>query len=96
MPRTGWSGRRATRARQFVIARDSGLCWLCNHPGATSLDHVLPASTHPDLEWEPTNWRAAHLTRAGTPTGCTTPGCSCIGNKARKATPITAPASRNW
>jgi hypothetical protein len=96
MPRRGWSGRRATRARLHVINRDAGLCWLCGHHGATSLDHINPASTHPHLEWEPTNWRAAHLTKAGTDHGCTTPGCHCIGNKGRKATPITAPPSRNW
>lgn len=96
MPRPGWNGRRATAASRYVVRRDAGLCWLCNHDGATSLDHVMPASTHPALEWEPTNWRAAHLTKAGTPTGCQVPGCTCIGNKGRKAKLITAPPSRRW
>ena len=96
MPRPGWSGRRVTNAVHLVITRDHGICWLCQHPGATSLDHVLPASTHPHLEWTPTNWRAAHLTKAGTEHGCQDPGCTCIGNKGRKAKPQTAPSSRNW
>ena len=96
MPRTGWNGRRAATARTTVVARDHGICWLCQHPGATSLDHLMPASTHPHLEWEPTNWRAAHLTKAGTDQGCPVPGCSCIGNKGRKAQLITTPPSRNW
>lgn len=96
MPRRGWNGRRVTQAVARVIARDHGTCWLCGHTGATSLDHVLPASTHPHLEWEPTNWRASHLTKAGTDDGCHAPGCTCIGNKGRKAKLITAPPSRSW
>lgn len=96
MSRPGWNGRRVTQAVAAVIARDHGTCHLCGHTGANSLDHIHPASTHPDLEWEPSNWRAAHLTKAGTPTGCTTPDCTCIGNKGRRATPITTPPSRPW
>lgn len=97
MSRTTYSGgRREQAARTWVITRDHGICWLCNHPGANSLDHIHPVTTHPHLAWEPTNWKAAHLTRAHTPTGCTHPGCTCIGNKARKATPITPPPSRTW
>ncbi|BBX93108.1 hypothetical protein MBOE_47570 [Mycolicibacterium boenickei] len=31
----GWD---ATRAR--ILARDNGICYLCNTPGATEVDHV--------------------------------------------------------
>ena len=95
MPRT-WTGRRVTAAIAYVVARDTGICWLCQHPGANSCDHVMPASTHPHLEWVRTNWKAAHLTKAGTPDGCQVHGCQCIGNKGRKATPWTPPPSRDW
>lgn len=87
MPRTGWNGRRVTRAIAWVIQRDAGICHLCQHPGANSLDHEEPVTTRPDLEWDPTNWRAAHRHGAGTPLGCTTPGCHCPGNVGRGNAP---------
>lgn len=87
MPRDTWHGRRATNATRWVITRDDGICHLCQHPGATSCDHELPVTTHPELEWEPTNWRAAHLGAAGTDDGCHTPGCHCPGNRIRRDAP---------
>jgi hypothetical protein len=96
MPRPGWNGARVTAAIRWVITRDHGICWLCGHNGATSLDHIHPASTHPELEWTPTNWRAAHLGKAGRPKGCTTPHCTCPGNTGRRNTPATTPPSRRW
>lgn len=91
-----WGGDAARAAVAACLATHGDRCWLCGHPGATSLDHVIPASTRPDLEWEPANHRPAHLTRPGTPTGCTVTGCTCPGNKGRKATPHTAPPTRAW
>lgn len=96
MPRPRWNGARVTAAVAYVIRRDHGMCWLCGHTEATSLDHIHPASTHPHLEWEPTNWRAAHLGKAGQPKGCRVDGCTCPGNTGRKAKPWTTPPSRRW
>lgn len=96
MPRSTWGGRRATAARRWVLDKYAGRCWLCDHDGANSLDHVQPASTRPDLEWEPTNWRAAHFGKAGQPKGCKVDGCRCPGNAGRKAKPWTSPPSRTW
>jgi hypothetical protein len=96
MPRPTWNGRRVTAAIRWVIARDSGICWLCGHPGANSCDHILPVKDFPELEWQRTNWKAAHLHKAGTQGGCTTPGCQCPGNKGRGTKPHTAPSSRRW
>lgn len=96
MPRPGWNGARVTAAVAFTINRDNGICWLCQHPGANSLDHIQPASTRPDLEWNPNNWRAAHLASAGHPKGCTEPGCTCTGNTGRRATPPDQPPTRRW
>lgn len=96
MPRPGWSGRKVTRAIAWVVTKYRGICWLCNHPGATSLDHVVPVSIDPTLEWDPTNWRASHLASAGHPKGCQTPGCTCPGNTGRKNAPAELPPSRTW
>lgn len=96
MPRRTWTGDKVTRAKRFVIRRDRGICWLCGHPGANSLDHIIPASDRPDLEWNPSNWKAAHLHNAGRLLGCQEPGCQCIGNVRRGTTPHTAPPSRDW
>jgi hypothetical protein len=96
MPRPHWNGRRVTNAKAWVINRDKGICWLCHHPGANSLDHILPASTHPNLEWTRTNWKAAHLGQAGQHDGCSVEGCTCPGNRKRGARPHTAPPTRSW
>ena len=99
MTRTNWSGRTIQRVVAYLRRRDGDTCWLCHHHVSTdadSIDHIHPVSTHPQLEHEPSNWKLAHLTRAGTTTGCPTPGCTCPGNKGRKAKPWTAPPSRSW
>lgn len=97
--RSSWSGRVIRARVAMLVQRDGPACWLCGHtaaPTARSLDHVHPVSTHPELEHEPTNWKLAHLTKAGTPAGCEVPGCECPGNKGRKAAAWTAPPSRDW
>lgn len=91
-----WQGRRATAATAYVIARDHGQCWLCGHTGANTLDHLQPKSLRPDLEWTPSNWRAAHLAHAGRPRGCTEPGCTCPGNSGRKTRPPDQQPTRAW
>jgi 5-methylcytosine-specific restriction endonuclease McrA len=46
-------------------------CWLCggpidwdaapNTPASFEVDHALPRSTHPELAWEPANFRPSHV-----------------------------------
>ena len=74
-----WSGRAAQQARTYVLKRDAGICWICGHPGADTLDHIKPRSTHPELTWEPTNWKAAH--------GQAQPQHHCPGQYSRGNTP---------
>jgi 5-methylcytosine-specific restriction endonuclease McrA len=49
-------------APQAVLARDGYYCQIggprCK-VAASTIDHVLPSSTHPELFWEPSNLRAA-------------------------------------
>ena len=55
-----WGGRRAQALTRRVVYRDSGICWLCGQPGATTADHVMPQSRFPELTWVESNLRAAH------------------------------------
>jgi len=32
------------RIRKRVLRRDQGICYVCGRPGATHVDHVVPAS----------------------------------------------------
>lgn len=97
-----WGGRPAQRARTYVLNRDHGICHICRHPGANSLDHLVSKLLHPELTWDPTNWAAAHMQRAGQPGGCQHPGCTCIGNRLRAAgtgthpTPDDPKPTREW
>lgn len=88
MPRENWNGRRVTKAIAWVVARDHGRCAYCLHPGANSLDHIIPAAERPDLEWDPHNWTAVHMRGAGTNQGCSIASCVCPGNVARGRTPF--------
>lgn len=67
------SGRRYDTERyKFlgVCEQHQTPCWLCGqsidykapaqHPRAFELDHAQPVSTHPELAYEPTNFRASH------------------------------------
>lgn len=74
-----WGGRDAQRARRYVLQRDNGICWICHHPGADSLDHIKQRKTHPELTWDPTNWAAAH--------GAAQPQFGCPGQYARGNNP---------
>lgn len=85
-----WGGSRVTKARAWVIARDHGICAICDHPGANSLEHIIPRAVAPELTWDPTNWAATHLHTAGRDLGCQTPDCGCVGNIARRLTPLDA------
>jgi hypothetical protein len=88
MPRPGWTGRKVTTAIAWTVNRDAGICGICDHTEANSLDHIVPVAERPDLEWDPDNWRACHLNPAGQPKGCTHPGCHCPGNVGRGVIPL--------
>ena len=79
-----WHGRKGRpwqRLRAEVLAA-SDICWLCGRPGANSVDHVLPLSTHPELAHDRSNLAPAHL--------------SCNSSKGARATRTTTAASRQW
>lgn len=68
-----WAGRYASRMSKLVFATYGDTCWLCGHPGADTVDHVLPrhhGGTH-DLA----NLRPAH--------GRKRPALGCPGNYGR-------------
>lgn len=46
------------RLRLAVLARDQGICWLCDQPGATTVDHIIPRTLGGGHD--PRNLRAAH------------------------------------
>lgn len=107
MSRPGWDGRTIKAALTLVLTRDGDACAICDHPGANSVDHEKPVATHPELEWEPTNWKASHQYPAGQTKGCTHPGCLCPGNVGRGAIALSViraivaaqnptPQTREW
>lgn len=107
MSRPGWDGRTIKAALAHVIQRDGDSCAICDHPGANSIDHDIPVLTRPDLEWDPTNWKASHQFAAGQTKGCTIPACKCPGNVGRGAVALSViraiiqsqnpePSSRDW
>jgi 5-methylcytosine-specific restriction endonuclease McrA len=57
-----YSTARWQRLCKAVLARDGYYCQIggpCCKVAASTIDHVLPSSTHPELFWEPSNLRAA-------------------------------------
>jgi 5-methylcytosine-specific restriction endonuclease McrA len=42
------------------ILHASDICWLCGHPGANSVDHVVPLSKG-GARLDPANLRPAHM-----------------------------------
>ena len=68
-----WDDRATKiRRREFRAEHEAmqSVCWLCRQPidytappqsaNAFEPDHVLPRSTHPELEDDPSNWRPSH------------------------------------
>lgn len=89
MSRPGWNGRTIKAAVAYVRSRDGDNCAICGCPGADSLEHDVPVSVDPTLEWEPTNWKLTHLNPTTSDRRrCTTPGCTCPGNTGRRTTPL--------
>lgn len=59
MSRHSARGPKWQRIRAQVLAA-SNVCHLCGKPGATEVDHVVPASVAPWLRFDPSNLRPAH------------------------------------
>lgn len=94
MTNHAWVGRRATLARKECQRIYGYTCHLCGRQitddSDYSVDHVIPRSVRPDLTWDPTNWRPAHLGKH--------PEFGCPGNRGRGAAPMSARTkrTRNW
>jgi 5-methylcytosine-specific restriction endonuclease McrA len=67
------------------------ICWLCGHPGADQIDHVIPVSQAPWLRFEPSNWRPAHGVR-----GCQHCGRRCNQQRGTRVAQPLSPRSRRW
>lgn len=75
MPGDAFYRSAAWRAlRQRVLARDGRRCVICGSdvsaPGAATVDHVKPRSTHPHLALDPANLRTLCVSRAKGGNGC--------------------------
>lgn len=65
------SSRAFRNTARLVIARDGGKCGICGHPGAQTVDHIIPHRDWPkDADGQPLpgldhpdNLRPAHGTR---------------------------------
>ncbi|MHA7145457.1 hypothetical protein ACX80U_12140 [Arthrobacter sp. TmT3-37] len=69
-----WSGRRRAEALEWVKAegqRKGTPCCICKqgieysltypHPQSCSVQHVKSRKLYPQLTWDRTNWKPAHL-----------------------------------
>jgi len=69
-----WEGRRRADALRRVKAdgqRHNKPCCLCGteidysldypHPMSCSVEHVKQRAFHPELTWDPANWKPCHL-----------------------------------
>jgi 5-methylcytosine-specific restriction endonuclease McrA len=66
------SARPWKRVKTQVLAT-SDICYLCGHPGAGAVDHVISRKLRPDLALEPTNLRPVH----GALSRCPVCGLAC-------------------
>jgi HNH endonuclease len=60
--RSPYSTARWQKLRRAILRRDGRLCQIRGRRCtgiATTVHHILPASTHPHLFWEPSNLQAA-------------------------------------
>jgi 5-methylcytosine-specific restriction endonuclease McrA len=79
----------AWKKTRAAILASGGVCWLCGHPGADTVDHVVPLSQGGAL-LDPANLRPAH--------GRARPEYGCQGNYGRGNRPPKPPLkrSRDW
>jgi 5-methylcytosine-specific restriction endonuclease McrA len=77
----GPSGRPWRRARARVLAT-SDVCYLCAHPQAGAVDHVISRKLRPDLAPDPANLRPVH----GSLSRCPVCRRACNESKGDRAT----------
>ena len=58
MPSQRKNGRAEGRLRRHILARDNWICHICGHPGADTMDHLIPWSHGGTNTLD--NLRAAH------------------------------------
>lgn len=58
---TKWTGTAARNAKRDVFLMYGNVCHICGRPGANTVDHLIPKSIRPDLMFDRTNMRPAHL-----------------------------------
>lgn len=85
------SARPWARLRRQVLAL-SDICWLCGHPGAGAVDHVIPRDEAPHLELDITNLRPVH----GAGSRCPTCRRHCNEEKGAKTEWAVPTRSRAW
>lgn len=54
------NGKRVRAFNAAVFNIHGGVCHLCGHPGADTVDHLKPVSRYPALRWDIDNARPAH------------------------------------
>lgn len=82
------AGRRWRQLRTAVLAH-CDICHLCGHPGADTVDHIVPLIDG-GLEFDPGNLRPAHGRKIpGVCVGNYSLGATA-GNRRRKPTPWTS------
>lgn len=110
MRRVARNSSRVFRNRaQWVIARDAGICGICGHDGARTVDHVISHKDWPRDETgqplpgldDPDNLRAAHGSRGTAQhnpcTQCDPRGRYCNQSRGAGQPPRdNEPHSRRW
>lgn len=87
------AGKLYDQLKRLTIANAAGICHICGHDGANSVDHLVPLSWGQVSGWDLANWRAAH--GGGRP--CPTCGVECNASKGNRANARPAlNTSRRW
>lgn len=75
---------RAWRKLRSEVLAASSVCWICGHPGADTVDHLVPLSLAPELAHERSNLAPAHR--------------SCNSRKGQRLPRdvVRVPTSRRW
>lgn len=94
-PRRSSHGRSTAlwkRLRSQVLVEERFVCWLCDMPGADTVDHVIPLAERPDLAYVRWNLRAAH----GRKHTLESDGWDCPGNYGRGGWSPVDNTSEEW
>jgi hypothetical protein len=105
---SGRSGGGAPLKVRAAVLAASDLCWICEHPGALTVDHLTQAPYWPRLADgrmapgfnHPMNLAPAHGTMGAGRTivhnRCTTCGRLCNQSRGARRPPPPRPQSRDW